>query len=153
MIIACIFLMTTTIKGRGHDVARALSGFVCFPVPPIHPSTRYLFFCYSHFMHREYCVGKHCRAELRKSKIFSQSKSTKFYIKEGLDVQKLNSTSQLFHLSKPKFCDMLQCMFYSLSYGAQTPLWCNMHRGGKMLELVCFCVNSFFCEMHIFIDF
>ena len=36
MMIACIFLMTTTIKGRGHDVARALSGFVCFPVPPIH---------------------------------------------------------------------------------------------------------------------
>ena len=28
--------MTTTIKGRGHDVARALSGFVCFPPPPIH---------------------------------------------------------------------------------------------------------------------
>ena len=34
--IACIFLMTTTIKGRGHDIARALSGFVCFPPPPIH---------------------------------------------------------------------------------------------------------------------
>ena len=77
MIIACIFLMTTTIKGRGHDVARALSGFVCFPVPPIHPLTRYLFLCYSHFMHREYCVGKHCRAELRKSKIFSHSQSRK----------------------------------------------------------------------------
>ena len=28
--------MTTTIKGRGHDVARALSGFVCFPTPPFH---------------------------------------------------------------------------------------------------------------------
>ena len=36
MMIACIFLMTTTIKGRGHDVARALSGFVCFPAPLIH---------------------------------------------------------------------------------------------------------------------
>ena len=49
--------MTTTIKGRGHDVARALSGFVCFPPPtPIHPSTRYLFLCFSHFMHRDYCV-------------------------------------------------------------------------------------------------
>ena len=90
MIIACIFLMTTTIKGRGHDVARALSGFVCFPAPPIHdPPINKVFvfsFVYSHFMHREYCVGKHCRAELRKSKIFSQSKSTNFYIKEGLDV-------------------------------------------------------------------
>ena len=54
MMIACIFLMTTTIKGRGHDVASALSGFVCFPPPPpIHPSTRYLFLCYSHFMHRD----------------------------------------------------------------------------------------------------
>ena len=121
MMIACIFLMTTTIKGRGHDVARALSGFVCFPPPPpIHPSTRYLFLCYSHFMHREYCVGKHCRAELRKSKIFSHRKSTRFYIKESLDVWKLNSTVQLIHLSK--LCFMLQCMFYSLSYGAQTPL-------------------------------
>ena len=127
MMIACIFLMTTTIKGRGHDVARALSGFVCFPAPPIHPSTRYLFFCvYSHFMHREYCVGKHCRAELRKSKIFSHSKSANFYIKEGLDVWKPNSTFQIFHLSKPKFCDMLKWMicsrvfhitpFFELSY-------------------------------------
>ena len=72
MMIACIFLMTTTIKGRGHDVARALSGFVCFPPPPpIHPSTRYLFLCYSHFMHRDYCVGKHCRVA-KKQNIFSQ---------------------------------------------------------------------------------
>ena len=67
-----------------------------------------------------------------------------FYIKEGIDVWKPNSTFHLFHLSKPKFCDMLQCMFHSLSYGAQTPLWCNIHKGGKMLKLVCFWVNSFF---------
>ena len=86
MMIACIFLMTTTIKGRGHDVARALSGFVCFPPPtPIHPSTRYLFLCYSHFMHRDYCVGNHCRV----------AKKTKYF----LTANQQNSTSRKVSMS------------------------------------------------------
>ena len=129
VMIACIFLMTTTIKGRGHDVARALSGFVCFPAPPIHDPPINKVFVFFVFI-RTLCTERTAlestvEQSCEKAKYFlraSQQNSIYRYIKEGLHVWKPNSTFQIVHLSKPKFCDMLQWMFYSLRYGAQMPL-------------------------------